>query len=218
MALSGDGRWLVSKSVRLGSEGLGPGGQGGGVAGRERGKVLVTADGRWAAIQSGGRTHLWDFERGAAVRALGGHHWGRALVATPEGRFWVVGSRSHVVTLWDLADGSARNLGGDIRSDVAAARLGRATPGGGLRRLGRRSPGGVGPGEARRASLWNRRPGRRSQSRSAATGVGWLGLQRHGPANPVVGSDDWEGGAVMGILYHDSGGDVRWTLGSGWLR
>jgi WD40 repeat protein len=87
----------------------------------ETGNLLVSADGRWAVIQSGASTRLWDVERREPVRELAGGHWGRALVATPGGRWQTVTSQSHTVRLCDLESGSVRALPGEIRSDVAAA-------------------------------------------------------------------------------------------------
>jgi WD40 repeat protein len=143
VAVSGDGRWLVTgsydntarlwdltakepeKTARVLSGHTGP-----------VNAVAVSGDGRWLVTGSWDKTaRLWDLaakEPEKTARVLSGHtDWVRAVAVSGDGRWLVTGSRDNTARLWDLTakepEKTARVLSGHegIVSAVAVSGDGR---------------------------------------------------------------------------------------------
>lgn len=84
--------------------------------------LLVSADGRWAVCRHvGGDVSISDVQGAVERRRFPSPPvWGTAIAPDANGRLLLVGSRQHLLTLWDVETGATvRKLGGDIRAETA---------------------------------------------------------------------------------------------------
>jgi WD40 repeat protein len=88
----------------------------------ETGNLLIASDGSWAVSQSAdGTVSIWDVQNGRVLRTfMGPAWWGTAVTKMPSDRWALVGSRQHVVYLWDLETGAEiGQLGAELRAETA---------------------------------------------------------------------------------------------------